>query len=56
MAGQPKRVRVSSGEMEIVSMLWEEGPLTLAEAVSLFRATAMHRWLALAEALLAATA
>ena len=32
MARRPKAVRLSSGELEILSMLWEEGPLTVAQA------------------------
>jgi BlaI family penicillinase repressor len=32
MARKPKPVRLSPGELELMSMLWEEGPLTVAEA------------------------
>ena len=32
MASQKKRLRPAPGELEIMAMLWREGPLTLAEA------------------------
>jgi BlaI family transcriptional regulator, penicillinase repressor len=32
MARKPKPVRLSPGELELMSMLWEEGPLSVAEA------------------------
>jgi BlaI family transcriptional regulator, penicillinase repressor len=32
MEKKPQRLRVSSGEMDILAMLWSEGPLTLAQA------------------------
>ncbi len=32
MARKSKPVRLSPGELELMSMLWEEGPLTVAEA------------------------
>ena len=31
-----KAIRVSSGEMEILSMLWQRGPMTLREAFEAF--------------------
>jgi BlaI family transcriptional regulator, penicillinase repressor len=39
MARKRKPVRLSSGELEIVSMLWEHGPLTVAEAHATFART-----------------
>lgn len=36
MARKPKPVRLSPGELELMSMLWEEGPLTIAEAYEKF--------------------
>ena len=32
MAAKRKKVRLSSGEMELMSMLWQEGPLSLSAA------------------------
>lgn len=32
MAGQKSNLRPAPGELEIMAMLWREGPLTLAEA------------------------
>ena len=32
MARKERRVRLSSGELEIMAMLWEQGPLTLSQA------------------------
>jgi BlaI family penicillinase repressor len=32
MARRAKPVRLSSGELDLMSMLWQEGPLTVAEA------------------------
>jgi BlaI family penicillinase repressor len=32
MVRKPKPVRLSPGELELMSMLWKEGPLTVAEA------------------------
>jgi predicted transcriptional regulator len=32
MARRPKPVRLSPGELEILSMLWEQGPLTISQA------------------------
>ncbi|MGO9113061.1 MAG: BlaI/MecI/CopY family transcriptional regulator [Thermoguttaceae bacterium] len=32
MASQKKKFRPAQGELEIMAMLWREGPLTLAEA------------------------
>src|ERR1700691_434726 len=39
MARKSKPVRLSSGELEIVSLLWEHGPLTVAEAHETFSRT-----------------
>lgn len=36
MAGKRKPPRISVGDMEILSMLWERGPLSLAEAHACF--------------------
>jgi BlaI family transcriptional regulator, penicillinase repressor len=36
MGDKSKRVRVSAGETEILSMLWEQGPLSLADAHARF--------------------
>ena len=36
MASQKKRLRPAPGELEIMAMLWREGPLTLAEAHARF--------------------
>ena len=36
MNKRKKAVRLSSGEMELMKMLWEKGPLTLAEAHETF--------------------
>jgi BlaI family transcriptional regulator, penicillinase repressor len=32
MAKKPKKLRLAAGEMELMALLWREGPLTLAEA------------------------
>ncbi len=32
MAKKRKKLRLASGELELMAMLWREGPLTLAEA------------------------
>jgi predicted transcriptional regulator len=32
MAKRPKKLRLASGELELMAMLWREGPLTLSEA------------------------
>jgi len=32
MTSRPKAVRLSSGELKILSMLWEHGPLTITQA------------------------
>lgn len=37
MTKRKKAVRLSPGEMELMRMLWEKGPLTLAEAHQIFR-------------------
>jgi hypothetical protein len=47
---------VTLGQAHLLVGRPKEAQPHLAEAVSLFRAAAMHRWLAPAEALLAATA
>ena len=36
MGARRAAIRLSTGEMEILSMLWQEGPLTLAEAHARF--------------------
>jgi len=37
MTRRPKSIRLSSGELEILAMLWELGPLTIAQAHEQFR-------------------
>ena len=36
MAPKPKNLRLGEGELHIMAMLWEKGPLTLAKAHELF--------------------
>jgi BlaI family transcriptional regulator, penicillinase repressor len=40
MARKPKPVRLSSGELKILAMLWEHGALTIAQAHEIFARSA----------------